>query len=491
MARRRLIPALPGLLLVMVLVPLDQTALTPALPEIAGDLGGLRLMPQVLTAYLVALTAVLPLAGRLGDRFGRRPVLLAAVSLFVVGALASSLAPTLPVFVGARIVQGLGGGGLMVGAQAAIGELISPRERGSYLGLFGMAYVIPAVLGPLLGGILVDAASWRWIFALHVPLGLLGLTLLARTLRLPRPTGARSVDALGAGSLAALVVALVLLTNTAGTAPPWATAALAAGVVAALGCWVLSTRTAADPVLPPAMLRRRGVALPVALSFTVGFALFGVVAYVPSFARIGLGLSAAAAGLVVTSMMGGAIVTMSLSGRWITRHGRYRRFPVAGTALIATGSLAIGASGGHLSAYGLFALLAVIGSGIGMGMQVMLLAAQNAADPADVGAATASVLFVRQLGATSGVAVVGALVTHAFLAAAPSGVGNPTILTPGDIASLPEAARAAVEAAFATAVPAAILAVTPILAVAFLLALALPALPLRTTQAAEPDLEHP
>ncbi|MCW3159586.1 MFS transporter [Micropruina sonneratiae] len=428
MRERSSIRALPGLLLLMVLVPLDQTALTPALPEIAGDLGGLQLMPMVVTAYVVAVTAALPVYGVLGDRFGRKRMLLIALAMFVLGALACALATSFPLFVAARVMQGIGGGGLMVGAQAALGEIVSPRERGRYLGLFGVAYVVPAVVGPLVGGLLVDAASWRWIFAIHVPLGVIAFILLIVTLRLPRsPEHPR----------------------------------------------VTFARTVS-------VLRRRGVLVPILLSFTVGFALLGTISYVPSFARIGLGMTAVEAGFVVTALMGGAILTMTISGGLIAKTGRYRRYPIAGTAVVAAGALVLGLLGRELGVAGLLGVLFVIGLGVGMVMQVVMLAAQNAADPADIGIVTSSVLFLRQIGATVGVALVGALITRIFVELAPPQVRDVASITPESIATLPTELRELVEAAFAAAVPQAILTVAPLLVASIVLAFLLPALPLRT-----------
>ncbi|MEZ5088083.1 MAG: MFS transporter [Tessaracoccus sp.] len=432
--------ALPGLLLVMVLVPLDQTAIAPALPEIAGDLGGIRQMPMVVTAYVVAVTVAMPVYGVLSDRRGRKPVLMTAIVLFVAGALACAFAPSLGIFVAARVVQGLGGGGLMVGAQATLGDLISPRERGRYLGLFGVAYVVPAVAGPLVGGLLVEVASWRWIFAIHVPLGVIALVTLALTLHLPsRPDAPTPED--DTGRLAAT-------------------------------------------------FGRRGVLIPMLLSITVGFALFGTVSYVPALARIGFGMSGVQAGLVVTSMMGGAIITMTVSGRLITKHGTYRRFPIMGTALMFLGALTLGLLGTRLTITTLLVVLFVIGLGIGMVMQVMMLVAQNAADPLAIGVVTSGVLFVRQIGASVGAGVVGALVTSSFASRLPQ-LPEAATMTPDEIAALPPNLAALVAEAFGGAVPAAILTVTPLLAVSFCLALALPALPLRTKQEIESLKETP
>ncbi|GHC98072.1 hypothetical protein GCM10007079_52130 [Nocardiopsis terrae] len=487
-------PALPGLLLVMLLAPLDQTSVVPALPEIAGELGGLDRMPAVITAYLVAATAVLPVYGRLGDRFGRKPLLLIALSLFVLGALLCTLATSFPVFVGARVLQGAGGGGLMIGGQATLAEIISPRERGRYLGVVGVFAVLPAVGGPLLGGVLVDLFSWRWVFAVHLPLGVIAFAVLASTLRLPRPTARQPVDLFGAAALAAAVVGTVLLADLLagdGGGPGWAAPALAGATLAALLLWLVSARLARDPVLPLRLLRRRGFVVPVLLSFTVGFALFGTLTYVPPFAQVGLGTTATGAGFLVTALMAGALIAMTVSGRLITRSGRYWWSPVTGTALMALGSLLLGLVGSAGGVPGLVAMLFLTGLGVGLVMQVVMLAAQNATDPADLGAVTSSVLFLRQVGASLGVALMGALVTRSFAERAPSGAADRGSLTPEAVAALPAPARELVATAFGAAVPAAILTVAPLLGLAFLLALALPALPLRTRAQTELLKENP
>ncbi|MFI6575306.1 MFS transporter [Nocardiopsis sp. NPDC050513] len=486
--------ALPGLLMAMLLAALDQTAMAPALPEIAGDLGGLDQMPTVVTAYLVAATAVMPVFGRLGDRYGRAPLILAAVVLFSVGALIAALSTTLAVFTTARVVQGLGGGGLMIGAQAIVGEIVSPRERGHYLGLFGAVYVLAAVGGPLVGGLLVDHLSWRWIFAVHPPLGLATLVVLGLTLRLPRPRGRPPIDYAGAAALAATVVGTVLLCDALarpGAYPGWVVPALGLGTVAAFGLWAVTARVARDPVLPPRLLRDRAFALPVAIGFLVGFGLFGLLTYVPAFAQIALGTSATQAGLLVTALMAGTLVTTVVSGRLITRTGRYRGYPVAGTAIATVGLVLIGLLGPDLNTRGLVGLLVFLGLGLGLVMQVVMLAAQNAVGRSDLGAATSAVLFLRQVGASAGVAVVGALVTRSFGERVPAGVADPRTLTPEAIAALPEPTRALVESAFGAAVPSALLATAPLLGLAFLLALALPHRPLRTTAHADTDRETP
>jgi EmrB/QacA subfamily drug resistance transporter len=434
----------------MLLGALDQTTITPALPIVAAGLGGLDQMPAVVTSYLAAATAVMPVYGKLGDRFGRKRVLLAAVALFVAGAAACASARTMPELIAFRAVQGLGGGGLMVGPQAVIGEIVSPRERGRYLGYIGAAYVIAAVGGPVLGGLVVDTLGWRWIFALYPPLGALAFTVLAFTLRLPRPSQRLPIDYLGAASLAATVVGVIFLGQTQQLA--WLVLIAVAGTA-----WVVSTRFAADPILPLRLFRDRAFAIPVSISFLIGFALFGVLTYLPAYLQVALGVPITRAGLVVTALLAGVLTTTVLSGRLITRTGRYKAYPVAGTTLAGAGLALMAVLGPRAGAGAIAVLMIVIGLGVGLVMQVMVMAAQNAVAYGDLGTATSSVTFLRQIGASTGVAVAGAIITAQISRQIPA------------------------EVAFSHAMPVVFALMTPLLAVAVGLAVALPARPLRTT----------
>ncbi|MQA96495.1 MAG: MFS transporter [Streptosporangiales bacterium] len=449
---------LPGLLLAMLLGALDQTIMAPALSSIARDLGDLADMPAVMTAYLAAATAAMPVYGKLGDRFGRGVVIQVALVLFVLGALLCPLATSVPQLAAFRVLQGLGGGGLSIGAQAILGELVSPRERGRYLGQMGAAYVVAAVGGPLIGGLITDHFGWRWIFAIYPPLGLLAAAVLARTLRLPRPRpgAAPPVDYLGAAALAGTVAALVLYGQTG--SPVALLVALAAAAA-----WLVSARHAADPVLPLRLFRDRSFTVPVAVSFLVGFALFGTVTYVPAWAGLAMGVPASQAALMLTGLMAGVLLTTVASGRMITRTGRYLVYPITGTALAAIGLalaswlLATDTEPRILVA----ATLVLIGLGIGCVVQVMVLIAQNGAEHADLGTATSAVTFFRQIGASLGVAVVGALISrHVALQGAATSDGG-------------QAMGHALALAFG--------AVAPVLVVACVLTLTLPARPLRTT----------
>ncbi len=466
---------LPGLMLVMLLGALDQTAMAPALPAVAADLGRFDLMPAVITAYLAAATVAMPLHGKLGDRFGRKPVLMVAIGVFVLGALLCATATSMTGLIVWRVVQGAGGGGLMIGAQAVLGEVVSPRERGRYLGLLGGVYVVAAVGGPLLGGLAVDHLTWRWIFALYPPLGLVALVVVARTLRLPAPRTRAPFDVLGTLLLSLTVTGVVLVSSGLGRVTPLVAAAT---VLVAAG-WLVTARRAADPVLPLRLFRTRSIAIPTAVSVLVGFALFGTISYLPAFLQVAQGASATRAGLVVTALMAGVIVTTTVSGRVITRTGRYKAFPVAGTATAALGLALLGTVGSTTPLPLVLAALLLVGLGVGMVMQVMVLVAQNGAEHRDLGAATSAVTFLRQIGASTGVATIGALITSRFATALPPGTDPrvATTLDPERLAHLPTAVREA----FGSAVAPVFGYVAPLLGLALVLAVALPARPLRET----------
>jgi MFS family permease len=328
-SRRKRAPimrVLPGLMLVMLLGALDQTIMAPALPAVAGDLGGLNQIPVVVTAYLAAATVVMPAYGKLGDCFGRPRVLLVAIGVFMAGAILCGIAQSMTALVIARTIQGSGGGGLMIGAQAVLGEVVSPRERGRYLALLSGVYILAAVGGPLLGGLVVDHLSWRWIFAGYPPLGLLALIMVRRTLRLPVPQARPPIDYAGAMSLAIAVLCVVLLASIAGGVgqpPGWAVPMLIILAVAAAAAWLLTARRAADPILPLRLFRDRSFAIPTAVSFLIGFALFGTISYLPSYLQIATGASSTRAGLLVSCLLAGVIITLIISGQLISRTGRY------------------------------------------------------------------------------------------------------------------------------------------------------------------------
>jgi EmrB/QacA subfamily drug resistance transporter len=491
-SRATVLRVLPGLMLAMLLGALDQTIMAPALPAVAADLGGLDEIPVLVTAYLVSATVVMPAYGKLGDRFGRPRLLLVAIGIFVVGAILCAVAPSMLALIAARIVQGAGGGGLMIGAQAVLGEVVSPRERGRYLGLLSGVYILAAVGGPLLGGLVIDHLGWRWIFAGYPPLGLLAFVLVWRMMRLPVAQVRPPIDYAGAISLATAVLAIVLLASLAGQgrAPGWTIPALAVLTLAATAIWLRTARRAVDPILPLRLFADRSFAVPTAISFLIGFALFGTVSYLPAYLQIATGASSTLAGTVVTCLMAGVITTMIVSGQLISRTGRYRIFPIIGTPLATVGLALLGTVTPTTPLPLLLTFLVLIGFGIGLTMQVMMLVAQNGARRDDLGTVTSAVTFLRQIGASTGVAVVGAMITVRFTERLPDGViarlpGGTAGLSADRLHALPADLQAAVAEAYGAAVPPVFGYVAPLLGVAFLLTLALPARPLRDTAFAD------
>ncbi|BBG00515.1 MULTISPECIES: MFS transporter [Pseudonocardia] len=408
------VAALAAVMVLTLLGALDQTLLTAALAVIARDLGQPHLVSAVLTAFLAATTSTMLLSGALGDRHGRRPVLLGAITVFVTGAAVCAFAPSLPVLIGGRFLQGLGAGALVVGAQAALGDVLSPRERGRYLGLLGAVYALAAVGGPVLGGLAVDHLTWRAVFAVHLPLGVLAAVLVVRGLPRGGTRTDRPFDVAGSVALAVLSLSVVLggtALGRPGELPSWlGPATAAAGAAAVLGWWV-SARRAPAPVLPIRLLTGRATGIPALVSLLTGAALFGTIAFLPAAVQIVHGISATSAGSTVTAAMAGMIITSTLSGRRITRTGRYRAIPVVGgtACAAALGALAVLGPGAPLPL--LLAVLFLLGAGAGMVVQVMVLVAQNAAGPDELGSVTGTVTCLRQIGATLGVVIIGALLT--------------------------------------------------------------------------------
>ena len=372
-----------ALLLVLLLASLDQTIVSTALPTIVGDLGGLSHLSWVVTAYLLASTVVGPLYGKLGDLYGRKIMLRVAIGLFLVGSALCGLSQSMTELIAFRAVQGLGGGGLIVTTMAAVGDIIAPRDRGRYQGLFGAVFGISTVIGPLLGGFFVDSLSWRWIFYVNLPLGLAALVVIGMAFPARTKQVHHRIDYLGAAVLAAGLSAIVLFTSLGGTSYAWGSSFIIALMIASVAMLVLFPfveARAAEPILPLALFRNRTFVVTSAVGFIIGLALFGAVTFLPLYLQVVKGHSPTVSGLLITPMMAGLLVTSILSGNLISRFGHYRPFPIAGTAIMAAGLFLLSTISVSTPTLRTAGFMVVLGLGLGMVMQVLVLAVQNSVD---------------------------------------------------------------------------------------------------------------
>lgn len=447
-APRRLRLVMGSLMLVMLLASLDQTIVSTALPTMVGELGGIEHLSWVVTAYMLAATIVTPVYGKLGDLFGRKRVLQGAIVLFLLGSVLSGASTSMFQLIVFRAVQGLGGGGLIVTAMAAVGDVISPRERGRYQGYFGAVFGVSTVVGPLLGGFFVEHLSWRWIFYINLPLGLLALVVLGLALPTSEQTGKARMDLSGTLLLALLLVCVVLVASLGGHTLAWSSLEIMAmSIVAAMALLglVVVERRAREAILPPALFQNRIFLVCSAVAFIVGFALFGAVTFMPLYLQVVLGSSPAQAGMQMTPMMGGVLVTSIISGQIISRIGRYRFFPIAGTAVMTVGLGLLSLLNLETTAWQAAGSMLVLGLGLGMVMQVLVLATQNAVDYRLLGVATSGVTLFRSIGGSIGVALFGAVfaagLAHQLADHLPAGSQLPSGTDAASIAALPAAVR--------------------------------------------------
>jgi EmrB/QacA subfamily drug resistance transporter len=500
---RALFTVFAALMLGMFLAALDQTIVSTALPTIVGDLGGLNHLSWVVTSYLLASTIATPIYGKLGDMHGRKPLFLAAIVIFMAGSMLAGLSQNMTQLIVFRAVQGAGAGGLLVGAQAIIGDVVPPRDRGRYTGLIGAVFGVASVIGPLAGGFIVDNLAWQWVFYINIPIAIVAVVVIVTQLHLPRQHSRHKVDWLGASLMALGVSSLILLTTWGGSQYAWDSPvifALGATSVLALIAFVFQELRAPEPIMPPSLFRSAVFRVATSIGFIVGIAMFGAIVFVPLFLQIVYGASPTSSGLRMLPLITGLLITSIATGRAISRIGRYKIFPIAGTAVLTIGLLLLTRLGVSTPSWQASVYMLVVGLGIGLVMQVLVIAIQNDVRHRDLGAATAGATTLRSLGGSLGVALLGAIFTAGLnrrMAPLESAGFHPKggiHLDPEQVAQLPPRLHLAFEHAFAGALHNVFLVGAAISAVGFVLALMLKEVPLRTTfahDASEDEAEGP
>jgi EmrB/QacA subfamily drug resistance transporter len=430
--------------LLLLLAALDQTVVSTALPTIVAELGGLDHLSWVFTAYILTSTVVAPLYGKLGDLYGRRVMVYAAVALFLAGSLACAAAGSMGALIAARALQGLGGGGLFVLALSVVGDVIAPQDRGKVQGMFAAVFSLSSVIGPLLGGWFVEAFSWPWIFLINLPLGAVAVVMFGLNFQAQAAPVGHRIDWLGAAMLTAALSLIILVCALGGRELPWdagRTWGLIAAALAATFAFIWAESRAAEPILPLGLFRLNPFSVTSGISLLQGAIMLGTLSFLPLYLQIGLGYSPTDSGFLLVPMTLGIVTSSTISGIYMGRTGRYRVLPRAGMALIA---LAVGLMtqfGAATTALYFCLALVVFGLGLGLIFPVTTTVVQNVVPRAQMGTATASGVMFRQIGGSVAVAVFGALFAQRM--AGVQGLPDAASLSPALLASLPDATRSA------------------------------------------------
>jgi EmrB/QacA subfamily drug resistance transporter len=493
--RRQVMIVLPGLLMAILLAMLDQLIVGTALPRIVGSLGGVTHLAWVVTAYVLASTVTTPFYGKLGDMYGRKKLFITAIVIFLVGSALSGLSQDMAQLIMFRALQGLGAGGLMVGAMATLGDIVAPRERGRYMSYMMVVMMLATIGGPLAGGFITDSFSWRWIFYINIPLGGAALIYLLAVLHVPAKKVSHKIDYLGGGLLAVAAIAVILFATFGGSEYAWGSVQIIGlgliAVAATIGFIFTETR-AAEPILPLHVFRNRNFSVAMLLTFFTGIAMFGAMTFLPLYQQTVQGASAVVSGLMLTPMMLGVTVTSILSGQITTRTGKYKLFPILGGAIMAVGMFLLTRLGVGTSrtTSGLYYI--VLGLGMGFLMQMVSLIAQNSVGPRDMGVASSARMFFQQIGGSLGVSAFGALFASRLTDSLRSAVGSGVHvnvsggqLDPTVVNKLPPAIKHDVFYAIAHAVQGVFEWAAPTAVLIFLLALLIKEVPLRGRQ--QPD----
>jgi EmrB/QacA subfamily drug resistance transporter len=491
--KRHILLVFAGLMVTMLLASLDQTIFSTALPTIVGDLHGVDQMLWVTTAYILASTIMLPVYGKLGDLIGRKGLFIGAIAIFIVGSIIGGMAQDMTTLIVGRAVQGLGGGGLMLLSQAIIADVVPARERGRYMGIMGGVFALSSVAGPLLGGWFTDGPGWRWGLWMNIPLGILAIVSAAFFLRLPKNMKGRpTLDFAGMGLLAIASTCLVLVTTWGGTTYAWDSftiIGLIGGAVVAAVAFVMVERRAAEPIMPLHMFRDRNFNLTTAAGLIIGIAMFGALAYLPTYLQMVTGVNATQAGLLLIPLMAGLLVTSIGSGQLVSRTGRYKALPIIGTAVTAVALGLLSTMTPTLPVWIICLFLALMGIGLGMAMQILILIVQNSFPNSQVGTATASNNYFRQIGASIGSAIVGSifvanlkdLLAERLPSSAGAAAGSSNSFTPELVKHLPTAVRDIIIGSYNDALTPVFLYMVPLMLVATVLLLFVREKPLATT----------
>jgi len=491
--RRHILLVFAGLMVTMLLASLDQMIFSTALPTIVGELDGVNHMLWVTTAYILASTITLPVYGKLGDLIGRKGLFIMAIAIFMVGSVIGGLAHNMTWLIAGRAVQGLGGGGLLILAQAIIADVVPARQRGKYMGIMGGVFAISSVAGPLLGGWFTDSIGWRWAFWMNIPLGILAITSAAFFLRLPKNTNRNpSIDVAGISLLAVASTCLVLMTTWGGNTYDWNSPViigLIIGAVLAGISFVFVERRAAEPIMPLHLFRQRNFNLTTIVGLIIGVAMFGALAYLPTYLQMVTGANATQAGLLMIPLMAALLITSIVSGQLVSKTGRYKWFPITGMVLVGISLYLLSTMTPTLAVWIICGYLAIMGLGLGMSMQILILIVQNTFPVTEVGTATASNNYFRQIGASLGSAIVGSLFVAKLTqllgerlpAGGTSAEGGNNSLTPAVVRDLPQALHDVIVGAYNDALTPVFLYMVPLVVVGLILLFFVVEKPLATT----------
>jgi EmrB/QacA subfamily drug resistance transporter len=492
---RQIMIILPGLLLAMMLAMLDQLIVGTALPRIVGDLGGVSHLSWVVTAYTLASTVTTPFYGKLGDMYGRKKLFIFSIALFLVGSALSGLSQTMAQLISFRALQGLGAGGLMVGAMATLGEIVPPRERGKYMSYFMVVMMFATIGGPLLGGYITEAISWRWIFYINLPIGGAALLYLVFVMNLPKRRVEHRIDYAGGILLGVVATAVILVATWGGTEYAWGSwqvLGMVALAVLAIVAFIRVEQRAEEPMMPLHVFKIRNFSLAMSMTFFLGLGLFGVMTFIPLFQQTVQGATPTVSGLLLTPMMVGSMVTSVIAGQLVTKTGKYKLLPIIGGLIFAVGMLLLSRIGVHTTRTNSALDYVVLGLGMGLMMQLVSLISQNAVELKDMGVASSGRMFFQQIGGSLGVAAFGALFAHK-LAEATSGHGAGGLqvsggsFDPAQVDSLKPAVREVVFAAIAHGVESVFIWGVPAGLLVFVFALFIVEVPLRGRTPGEPQ----